>query len=595
MPTPLHNTASQDFLFNVEHSFSDRPWHLRPRDERLALTLHQRLQLPSLSADIVASRGIDLEEAPHFLNPTLKHYLPNPFLLQDMEKATDRVIQAIENKEKLAVFGDYDVDGGTSSALLIRYFRMLRIELDLYIPDRMKEGYGPNAGAFEALHQQGNQLIFTVDCGTLSYEPLAAAKKMGLDVIVLDHHIAEPELPEAVALINPNRLDDLFPFKEMAAVGVCFLFLTALNRKLRLKGFFKDKDEPNLLSFLDLVALGTVCDVMPLKGLNRAFVTQGLKVMKQRANLGIAVLSDVAKVSEAPSAYHLGFMLGPRINAGGRIGESSLGAKLLTTEDPSEALTFANRLNDLNQERKDLEAMALEQAIMQAEDEPKEGPVIVCHDEWHPGIIGIVASRLKERYQRPAMVISFMTGEGKGSGRSVSGFALGSAIIAAKQAGILVAGGGHDMAAGLTIERDRLQDFKAFMQEKYPHPAQLSGLIVDAVISSSGLSQELIKSIDQIGPYGMGNPRPHIAIPDVRLVKIEHLANQTMRFLFAPSDQYDGELIPAMLFRATDTPLAAGLTAHKGKICNIVGQLKLDTYRGQVQMILEDAAPSDKN
>ncbi|MDP1974851.1 MAG: single-stranded-DNA-specific exonuclease RecJ, partial [Alphaproteobacteria bacterium] len=411
MNLPARKYDLETPFLGVESSFSGRKWVGNESNERLSLAITQSYGLPPILGDILASRQIAFEHIPHFLNPTLRHFLPDPYHLQDMEKAVLRIIKAIENQEQIAVLGDYDVDGATSSALLIRFFKSLDINILCHIPDRIKEGYGPNINAFKSLRTQGATLILTVDCGTLSYEPIAYAFDNKIDIIVLDHHVAEPSLPKAYAIVNPNRLDDDSPHKNLAAVGVTYLFLIALNRQLRLKGFFATRSQPDLLSLLDLVALGTVCDVMKLKDLNRAFVSQGLKVMGKRQNLGLSILADVAKLSESLSAYHLGFLLGPRINAGGRIGQSDLGVQLLTTDQPALAQSIAQHLDSLNKERQEMELSMVETAMLLAESESDEiGPLIVANHDWHPGIIGIVASRLKDRYHRPTIIIAINEG-----------------------------------------------------------------------------------------------------------------------------------------------------------------------------------------
>ncbi len=414
----------------------------------------------------MAARGITLETVDDFLTPTLRGLMPNPSTLTDMDKAAARLVRAVVGDESVAVFGDYDVDGATSAALLYRYLSAVSKPPRLYIPDRITEGYGPNAPALLRLHQEGARLVVTVDCGATAYQPLAAAAAAGLDVIVLDHHATEAELPQATAVVNPNRIDDRSGQGTLCAAGVTFLTVVALNRALRQAGWFRERPEPDLLGWLDLVALGTVCDVVPLIGLNRAFVAQGLKVMARRANVGLTALSDVAGLNTPPEAYHAGFVLGPRVNAGGRVGTADLGTRLLTTENPSEAQGLARRLDDLNSERRQIEVTVLDAALAQIGDGDPGDVVFVAGTDWHAGVIGIVASRLMERYRRPACVVSLTDGVGKGSGRSVRGVDLGAAVIAARQAGLLVSGGGHRMAAGFTVTSERIGDLRTFLRRR---------------------------------------------------------------------------------------------------------------------------------
>ncbi len=457
-------------FLDVEKSLTGRRWAARLGDERAALAIAQRHGVPDAIARLLAARDVALDDVPDFLDPTLRRFLPDPSHLKDMDAAVARLVTAVQGGEKIVVFGDYDVDGATSSALLLRFFRAVGGNVGVYIPDRRKEGYGPNTPALLKIREEGARVVVTVDCGVTAYEPLKEAKRAGLEVIVIDHHQAEIVLPEAVAVVDPNRLDDDSPHKQLAAVGVAFLLAVGVNRVLRAANWYvAPRIEPDLRQWLDLVALGTVADVVPLTGVNRALVRQGLQVMAKRANAGLAALADVAKLREAPGAYHLGFMLGPRVNAGGRVGQADLGARLLSSEDPHEVGALALRLDEFNAERRAIEREVLEQAI--ARIEGTWGPdragmpstLVVESDGWHVGVIGIVASRLVERYGRPCFVIG-MDGEiGKGSGRSVRGVDLGAAVLAARQAGLLVNGGGHAMAAGLTVMREALAELTRFL------------------------------------------------------------------------------------------------------------------------------------
>ena len=445
--------AGEPCFLGVVSSLRGKRWTARPADERESMALAQRLGVPEIIGRVLSARGVGLQEADDFLHPTLKRLLPDPSVLKDMDTAALRLAGAVTGGEQIAVFGDYDVDGATSSALLARLLSAVGGQCRIYIPDRGREGYGPNEAALLGLKDSGVSLVVTVDCGIAAHAPLAAAADAGLDVIVVDHHAAEAELPRATAVINPNRLDESGELGQLAAVGVSFLLAVAVNRALRALDWYQDRPEPDLRQLLDLVALGTVCDVVPLRGVNRALVSQGLKVMGKRANPGLRALADAASLTEAPGAYHLGFILGPRINAGGRVGSSELGARLLSTDDEAEAKAIASRLEALNAERRDIEAAVLERARDQVERSDHQGPLILAAGEgWHGGVIGIVASRLKERFHRPAFVVSIEGETATGSGRSVHGVDLGQAVIAARQAGLVVKGGGHPMAAGFTAE-----------------------------------------------------------------------------------------------------------------------------------------------
>ena len=482
----------------MERSFSGLDWRPRLDDDREALALAQRLGLPELLGRALAARGIGPEDAELFLNPVLKVQLPDPAHLKDMELAAQRIADAVEAGEGIAVFGDYDVDGATSSALLARFFRALGTGIETYIPDRIKEGYGPNSAAMLGLGARGAKVIITVDCGVSAFEPLSAAREAGIDVIVVDHHVAEARLPEALAVINPNRLDDDSPHGQLAAVGVAFLLVVAVNRALRQRGFYTSRPEPDLMGWLDLVALGTVCDQVPVTGVNRALVAQGLKVLARRANPGLVALADVAGLDSRPEAWHLGFMLGPRINAGGRVGRPGLGAGLLACDDPVAAKGMAQELDVFNGERREIEANVLADALAQAEDAGGgDGDLVfVAGEGWHPGVIGIVASRIGERMHRPVCVAGIMGDEAKGSGRSIAGIDLGAAVIAARQEGLLINGGGHAMAAGFTVARDRLAALREFL-----------GARVAAQHAARG--EEVGRTLFHDGAISVGGRRPN--------------------------------------------------------------------------------------
>ena len=577
----------------VQSSESGKKWNLRPYNEMDALALSQRLGLPSIVAQMLAARGFHMDSAESFLNPTLRANLPDPYSLKDMETAVARITHAIQNKQNIVIFGDYDVDGATSSALLYRYFNQLGATARVYIPDRIDEGYGPNETAFETLAREGAHLIITVDCGTTSFAPLQKAKELGLDVIVIDHHAAEPKLPEAHAIVNPNRLDEpVNPLQHLAAVGVSFLLTVALNRHLRSIAFFKTAPEPNLMDLLDLVALGTVCDVMPLKGLNRAFVKQGLKVMADRKNLGLKTLSNVTKIDSFPTTYHLGFVLGPRINAGGRVGEAGLGSLLLRTENPTQAEEIALKLEEFNRVRKEIEYDVLNAAFDQAHKQLD--PIIMVADRgWHPGVIGIVAGRLKEKFNRPACVISLSEdGIGKGSARSIPGLDLGAMIQAAKQSGLLIAGGGHAMAAGFSVEEAKIPEFHSFLSQRstsFMSQDNVPVLELDGILNLNALTPALVNKIDSLAPFGSGNPTPKFALTNLRILKIDIVGGEHIRLV---AGQLDNAKVNAIAFRAVESDMGQALLNHRGNPVHLAGSLKLDSWMGveKLQFVIDDVA-----
>jgi single-stranded-DNA-specific exonuclease len=587
-------------FLGVDRSLTGRAWVSRLDDDRMALAIAQREGVPEIVARVLAGRGIAPEDVSSYLAPSLKSLMPDPSVLRDMDRAAVRVAAAIMAGEKVGVFGDYDVDGATSSAVLQRFFQAVGADLRIYIPDRIREGYGPNAPAFMELRDEGIKLIITVDCGTMAHRVLGVAADAGLEIVVIDHHQAEVSLPPAFALVNPNRLDDESGLGTLAAVGVAFLFIVALNRQLRDNGWYTDREAPDLLSLLDLVALGTVCDVVPLVGLNRAFVSQGLRVMQKRGNLGIAALADVARLDGKPAAYHLGFLLGPRVNAGGRVGRSDLGARLLTTEDKSEAEALAMELDVLNKERQAIEAEVQESAFQQLvflqeklRNNAPSSVVVASGKGWHPGVIGIVAARLKEKYDRPAIVIAFDgKGEGKGSGRSIQGVDLGRAVTAALEAGHLINGGGHAMAAGLTIAEDKLENFIEFITQRVGDEVSLAteskALRLDGALSMRGANRELFEKLEQAGPYGSGNPEPRFAVPSVRVVHADIVGKGHVRCTLAGED---GSRLKAIAFRAADSDLGRGLLDRATGSMHVAGRLKADDWQGRrgVQLTIEDA------
>lgn len=598
--------VSQEAFLGVDKSLTGRRWVGRQGgDDRAAMALSQRLGVPEAVGRIMALRDITLEHAEAFLNPTLRSALPDPSVFKDMDCAAERIAAAITGGEQIVVFGDYDVDGATSSAVLLRYINTVGGRVASYIPDRLKEGYGPNTKAMLSIQRDGATLVVTVDCGTTSFEPLQAARDSGLDVIVVDHHEAEAQLPSAIAVVNPKRLDEAGnPFTQLAAVGITFLLSVAINRTLRSQGWFNRKPnqkEPNLLNLLDLVALGTVCDVVPLTGLNRAFVHQGLKVMAARGNTGINALSDVAGVDEAPGTYHAGFILGPRVNAGGRVGESNLGTRLLSTDDRVEADEIANRLDALNQERQTIEKEILEQAIAQVEERQSKtnaAVVIASGAGWHPGVIGIVASRLKDRYNRPCCVIALGDdGIGTGSGRSISGIDLGRTIIAARQGGHLIKGGGHAMAAGFSLENEKLGDLRAFLEERIGDQIAAKNieplLSVDGAVKATGATMELLSALEQVGPYGAGNPEPRFVIANARIIYADVVGSDHVKCRI--EDAAGGPALNAIAFRCMETGLGEALLKNSrtgGAPLHVAGKLRTNTWQGRStpQMIIDDVA-----
>ena len=589
--------SGRELFLGVERSLRGRRWESRLGDERLALALAQRHDLPDIVARVLAGRGVGLDEAPSFLEPTLRELLPDPSRFKDMDRAVARLVAAVEGGETIAVFGDYDVDGATSAALFKRFLAAAGVPLRIYVPDRLAEGYGPNAPALMRLRAEGVSLVVTVDCGTSAHEALAAAAEAGLDVIVVDHHAAEPRLPPAHALVNPNRLDEDGSHGALAAVGVTFLLLVALNRALREAGWYRrqGRPEPDLLRWLDLVALGTVCDVAALTGLNRAFVAQGLKVMATRSNPGLAALCDVARVDETPGTYHAGFLLGPRVNAGGRVGESDLGARLLACDDPAEAARLAEQLDGHNEVRRRIEQQVLDEALaVIAEDAPREhGLVFAAGEGWHPGVIGIVASRLRERTNLPAFVVALDDGIGKGSGRSVPGVNLGEAVIAARQSNLLIAGGGHPMAAGLTVARERIEDLRAFLDERVSRRmaaiAYRPALGLDGLVRPGAAGAELIQALERLAPFGVGNSEPRFAVAEARIAGAQVVGSGHVRCTLTGPE---GARLKGIAFRALDGELGPALLQSRGLPLHVAGKLRLDRWAGggAVQFVIEDAA-----
>ncbi len=585
-------------MLKIEHSLGGQQWHLNQADSRNALALAQRYNVPELIGQILDIRGFTLHNAANFLEPKLRDLMPDPFHLKDMDKAVDRLSAAIKNNESIVVFGDYDVDGATSTALLKRYFSMLGVDIGFYIPDRMKEGYGPNANAMRFLKQQGADVVITVDCGIVAYEALQAAKDVNLDVIVIDHHVGEPELPPAVAVVNPNRFDENSELGHLAAVGVCFVVAAALNKHLEQQGYFNSRPKPDLRMLLDIVALGTVCDVVPLKTLNRAFVVQGLKIMAHRRNVGLKVLADVAKAYETPNAYQLGFLFGPRINAGGRIGESDLGTKLLTCDDTFIAQEIALKLDGYNKQRQEIEQVVLDDAMQQVERSVASSIAIAsghANDGWHAGVIGIVAGRLKDRFHRPACTIAIdEQGMAKGSGRSVSGIHLGNLVIAARQAGIITAGGGHGMAAGFSLPAVNINDFQAFLAEKVSNLVEEQDLKpvlrLDGCIKPQNINIHLAQTLERLAPFGAGNPQPRFMIENAVITWSEIVGNGHVRCQL--HNGREKGYLKAMAFRCADTEVGQALLGARNKPVHLAGTIKVDTWGREpsAQVMIEDVS-----
>jgi len=560
----------------------------------------------SLDHDILSqllmTRGVGVDDIARHAKPTLREFLPDPSAFRDMDKAAQRLANAVEAGERVTIYGDYDVDGATSAALLVEALRALGLDAGYYIPDRLLEGYGPSGEALVKLAKEGSDLIVTVDCGAMAHEALGMARDAGVDVIVVDHHKCSPDLPPTAALVNPNRLDEsdlAAAHGHLAAVGVAFLLAIALVRTLRARGFFDGRKEPDLISLLDLVALGTVADVAALHGLNRAFVAQGLKVLARRERIGMAALMDASRLNRVPVASDLGFALGPRINAGGRIGESTLGVRLLTTRDPEEAQAIAAQLSQLNEDRRAIEAIVQEQAEEQLSGQHNMSVNVLAGAGWHPGVIGIVAGRIKEKTGRPAIVIALDTtdGTGKGSGRSVSGVDLGAAIIAAREAGLLVAGGGHAMAAGLTIAEDKLAAFTEFLDQRLSRDVERAvlgqSMKLDLAVAPGGLTPELVTTLEAAGPYGVGWPAPRVAVGPVRIIKADIVGKDHLRIIASGRDQRS---FKAIAFRAGETEMAQTLLHRShGRLFHLAGRIKIDDWgpRPAAELHLEDAAFAD--
>ena len=581
----------------MNKSISGKYWSAHSYDENFVSELQRYLGIDDFLARIISTRVNSITSAEQFLNPRIKSLLPDPFHLLDMQKAVDRMIKAINDNEKICIFADYDVDGATSAALLKNLFRVLEINTSIYVPDRITEGYGPSLEAMQKIKSQGTKLVITVDCGSVAFEALEYATSLGLEVIVIDHHISMDNLPNAVAVINPNRLDETSECKNLAAVGVSFLFAVALCKSLKELNFFNKNDlqPPDLIQYLDLVALGTVCDVMQLTGLNRAFVAQGLKVAKNRVNIGYRALSDFANIQESPNCYHLGFILGPRINAGGRVGRSWLGAHLLSTISEQEALEIATELDRYNEERKAIEYTVLEEAMSLAQAQINDPSLFIVGNNWHPGVIGIVAGRLKEKYNKPVAIIALKDGIGKASCRSIKGVDFGCKIIEAKQKGLVVAGGGHAMAAGFTVEEGLIHELGQFLNQKFAKDLQSTDShlreFYDIDLSTAAATLELLAQIDKLEPFGNGNPAPVFRFSDVYVLRADIVGSKHIKVIFAPTkDSYSSKPLSAIAFNVVGTELEKVLLSPKSHKLSILGKLKANKWQDKetVQFQLYD-------
>ena len=583
------NDLQKDFL-----SLTNKCWKLKNFDERETENISQNFGFSYLLAKLFNIRKINISDIDQYINPSLKDHMPDPYNLVDMEKACSRIYDSISNDEKIAIFGDYDVDGSTSTSIIINYFRSLGIEIEYHIPNRFTEGYGPNKDIFSKFKKNRVKVIITVDCGTMSYDEMEFAKNEGLDVIVLDHHQPEITLPEAYAIVNPNRLDDNSNLNYLAAVGVTYLFLIAVNRKLRSMKWFENNNptEPNLISFLDIIALGTVCDVVPLKGINRLLVIKGIEVMTKQLNVGLKSLIDKSAIKGRISTYDLGFKLGPRINAAGRLGHSSFGTELLTATDSINADRIANELDKFNQERRTIESYVLDSAEKQVTEEKlNKKLLIVSGENWHEGVIGIIASRLKDKYHKPCVVITFSKGKAKGSGRSIKGIDLGNLVIAAKQAGIIDSGGGHSMAAGLSLNENQIENLSNFFESQLSnHLFEVMDekmIYVDSLISSSGINLEVYDEIEKLGPFGSDNVEPNFVVKNSILASVNQIGENHLKCLIKTPE---GDFIEAMAFRSLSTSLGDQIQKNKGNSVSLLGKIKINEWGGRrtPQLHIED-------
>jgi len=576
-----------DSLLDVNNSYSGNKWSLRSKDEELISSIQKDSQIDYITARIIAGRKIDLADVQDFLNPSLRKLLPDPSSMQDMDKAAKIIFNAIKGNKKITIFADYDVDGATSAAQLVKWARNFEVELEIYVPDRIREGYGPSIEAFNHLKKNGSDLVITVDCGAAAYSALVAAQALDLSIVVIDHHLMDADMPPAEALVNPNRIDDSSKLNYLAAAGVTFMLLVALNREARAQNF---KNIPDLFDYLDLAALGTICDVVPLKGLNRAIVKQGLKVFSRESNIGLKSLMFETNTKSPITPYHCGFVLGPRINAGGRIGKANIGAELLSTENRQLAIKYAQELDRVNSERRILQDKILDEALLKTLSMHKTNSVLVVSMEgWHPGVIGIVAGRLKERFNKPVIVIGIdENGIGKGSGRSIQGIDLGNEIKKLYEKGLLISGGGHEMACGLTIENKYIKTFHEILERNLSDRINFIrskfSIKIDALLNISAVNMDLINSINQIGPYGSGNPTPTFAFAELRVAYADRVKGGHIRCNF---EDKNGQRIKVICFRAEELGFEEILLNERNRYLHIVGTLKENTWNGHTSIDLQ--------
>ena len=576
-----------DSLLDVNNSYSGNKWSLRSKNEELISSIQKDSQIDYITARIIAGRKIDLADVQDFLNPSLRKLLPDPSSMQDMDKAAKIIFNAIKGNKKITIFADYDVDGATSAAQLVKWARNFEVELEIYVPDRIREGYGPSIEAFNHLKKNGSDLVITVDCGAAAYSALVSAQALDLSIVVIDHHLMDADMPPAEALVNPNRIDDSSKLNYLAAAGVTFMLLVALNREARAQNF---KNIPDLFDYLDLAALGTICDVVPLKGLNRAIVKQGLKVFSRESNIGLKSLMFETNTKSPITPYHCGFVLGPRINAGGRIGKANIGAELLSTENRQLAIKYAQELDRVNSERRILQDKILDEALLKTLSMHKTNSVLVVSMEgWHPGVIGIVAGRLKERFNKPVIVIGIdENGLGKGSGRSIQGIDLGNEIKKLYEKGLLISGGGHEMACGLTIENKYIKTFHEILERNLSDRINFIrskfSIKIDALLNISAVNMDLINSINQIGPYGSGNPTPTFAFAELRVAYADRVKGGHIRCNF---EDKNGQRIKGICFRAEELGFEEILLNERNRYLHIVGTLKENTWNGHTSIDLQ--------
>ncbi len=586
-------------FLDVEKSVKGQRWVARLEDQRLAQTIAEKNELPEILGRVMAARGVTTDEAEAFLNPTLRSLMPQPSAFMDMEKGAARLAEAILKKEAIGIISDYDVDGVSSAAIMVRFLASVGHEANVYIPDRLTEGYGPSEKAVTTLKEQGTELLLTLDCGVMSHDPLAHAAELGLTTIIVDHHQAGVELPHAYAVINPNRQDDMSGQGHLCAAGVVMILIAAVNKELRTRGHYSEqRPEPNMLQWLELVALATVCDVVALKGLNRAYVTQGLRIMSRRENPGILALADVGGLKRKPDVYALGFILGPRINAAGRVGHAEEALALLTTNDKGEAYALARNLDDLNRKRQIIELRVVDEAIAQAEaamgKDKRPSIIVVAADGWHPGVVGLAASRLKDRFSIPSLVLAMntKTGLATGSGRSIAGVDLGKAVRLASEAGILTKGGGHAMAAGLTVPIEKLAELRQFLDESLaPEVENLRdpSLPIDGALTASGATLDLIELLEQAGPYGSAHPSPMFVFPAHKVIYADQAGTDHVRCTLVASD---GTKLKAIAFRALNTELGELLLSERNHPIHVAGRLVADEWGAKrvPSLQIEDAA-----